>query len=105
MSSQMALDEITAFVRDRGQRSYWEDFTMRAWTVGYIKDLNAQGGDRGKPWVMDHLTSSFKGKKYQPKTPGAEAEVVLTFDELVRLWGLNRFTMNSMRKTARASRV
>ena len=71
MSSQMALDEITAFVRERGQRSYWEDFQMPAATVEYIEGLNRQDGDKGKPWVMDHLKAPFKGKRYSPKTPNA----------------------------------
>ena len=73
-----------------------------------MDDTNKQGKNVEKPWRYDHLITEegFLGRKYQATHPGGiDLEGVFTFDDMVELWGLNRFAIKTIAKTTKAARM
>ena len=105
MSCTMAMDELVEFVRSRGERSYLKPFALTTAVREEIDDLNTKGKSVNRPWVYSHLEAGFTGAFYEPKTPDCIAEPVMTFDESIRLWALNKFALKTMTQAMKASRI
>ena len=100
MSSAMTMKELHAFVREHGHRVYFAQYTLTAEIKNKIDELNKVGRSVTRSWKYDHLLEPFVGLKLNPVNVDAIDKEVLTSDQLMRFFALNRFGL----KRAAASR-